>query len=634
VQVVTDKTWKTHPSPTTLLGVWDFMHYGGELYDANREIPNWSRPDLDASTWKPARVFHPHLELSAQMVEPNRLVSLLQPVAVEPLGKDVYRVDMGRNFAGWVEVDVRGRPGTRIDLEFSERKEEAMTHRLHSAYILGPAGKGTFRNHFNYSVGRWITIRGLDHPPRPAEVRGYLVRTGYERAGHFACSNPLLNRIYETTLWTFENLSLGGYVVDCPHRERMGYGGDAHATILAGLANYHLGALYTKWAQDWRDVQEKDGDLPYTAPTYWGGGGPAWCGFCITMPWEVYERYGDRRLLEDNFPTMQAWLRFLETKSNKDLLVRWGGEWDFLGDWLWPGADGVNGDTRETLFFNNCYWIYNLETAARVADVLSQHDAAAGYRRRAEQVRRAVHQAFYNPKDASYVNGMQAYLALALLVDLPPAKDRPAVWKRLEQEILVHRQGHIGAGITGGAMLFRALQRADRPDLVLPMALKEDYPGWGDMLRQGATTFWESWEGKLSLLHSSYLYIGGWFHEGLAGIRPSPAAPGFQHFIIKPGVFARDSVDWVRGSYDSLYGEIRSDWQWKDGKLRLEVVVPVNTTATVYVPATDPSAVTEGGQPLKQAEGVKQVGTDKGFVRVEVGSGKYTFVSPEPAVAP
>ncbi|SPE58887.1 Alpha-L-rhamnosidase protein (fragment) [Verrucomicrobia bacterium] len=351
-QIVTDETWKTHASPNWLLGLWSDRDYGGELYDSRAEMPDWCKVDCDESLWNPSVVFHPRLAVSSETSEPNRLVKEIKPVAIKEVEKGVYCVDMGINFAGWLECQVAGQPGDRIRFEFSERKEVAMTHKMRAAYVIGASGKGTFRNHFNYEVGRWIRISGLRHEPAADEIRGWLVRTDYARAGAFECDQPLLNRIYNTTLWTFENLSLGGYVVDCPQRERMGYGGDAHSTTRTALDNYHLGAFYTKWIEDWRDVQETNGSLPYTAPTYWGGGGPPWSGFCITLPWELYRHYGDIRILEENFAMMRRWLAFLETKAEKDMLVRWGGKWDFLGDWLWPGASGVNGDTRETLFFN------------------------------------------------------------------------------------------------------------------------------------------------------------------------------------------------------------------------------------------------------------------------------------------
>jgi alpha-L-rhamnosidase len=648
--IATGPSWRTHPSPNTLLGVWDFMHYGGERYDANRELPGWAAADLDDSAWKPATVFAPRLTLSAEMVEPNRREKAIRPIAIRQQPGGDYRVDMGVNFAGFVEIDLRGKPGKQIDIQFSERADQAMTHRLHSAYVLGPSGKGTFANRFNYSVGRWITIKGLDAPPDPAGVRGWLVRTDYRPAADFECSSKLLNDIYATTRWTFENLSLGGYVVDCPHRERMGYGGDAHATTETALNSYHLGAFYTKWAQDWRDVQgnaaswgvdikagqngagglSQEGNLPYTAPTYWGGGGPGWSGYCVTLPWLVYRQYGDVRILQQGFPTIRRWLAFLDSKSSGDVLVRWGGQWDFLGDWLWPGAKGVNGDTPETLFFNNCYWIYNLQTAAQIADALGRPDDAAAYRKRAQSVRRAVHARFFRPQDNSYVDGLQAYLSIALLVGLPPDDVRPAVWKRLEDEILVRRRGHIHAGITGGYFVVKNLVDAGRDDLLLAMAAQKDYPGWGDMLRQGATTFWESWEGDNSLLHSSYLHLGLWFLEGLGGIRPDPDRGGFHNFAIRPGIFQtpRAGLQWVQARYESLYGPIASRWTLGGNQLEMSVTVPPNSTATLLLPAADASAIRESGRPLAASPGVKSAGLHGGRAVLQLQAGTYHFQAP------
>ena len=645
VRVVTDDSWRAHPSPNTLLGVWDFMHFGGERYDANREIPDWCEADFDDSKWERATVYSPKLMVSAEMVEPNRKIKQVRPVAVEEVKPGLYRVDLGVNVTGWLEADVRGKPGDQIGFKFSEQSAAEMTHRLHSQYIIGPSGKGTFRNRFNYFTGRWVTVEGLKYKPALSDIRACLVRTDYARAADFECSNELLNKIYDTTLWTFEDLSLGGYVVDCAHRERMGYGGDAHATTECGLNNYSLGAFYTKWSQDWRDVQggsaawgtaEKaavqdaieSGNLPYTAPTYWGGGGPGWSGYCVTLPWEMYERYRDTRILEENFPTIQRWLAFLETKAKENVLRRWGGEWDFLGDWLWPGAKGVNGDTRETLFFNNCYWIFNLQTAARIADVLGKKADAEKFRTRADEVRQAVHREFFISSVNSYVNGFQAYLALALLVDLPPQDVRPAIERRLEEEILIRRHGHIHAGITGGAFVYKTLLALDRQDLLFTMANKDTYPGWGDMLRHGATSIYESWDMDNSLCHSSYLYIGTWFIEGLAGIKSDLENPGFQHFILKPGIVDDPSLTWVKAHHDSIYGHIVSDWSLDDKRnLTWNVTIPPNTTATVFLPAADEKTATEGGQALAEAKGVTPIGAQPGHVILELQPGSYEFQS-------
>jgi alpha-L-rhamnosidase len=645
LSVGTDAAWKTHPSPNTLLGVWDFMHFGGESYDANRELPGWNTASFDDSQWQNAVVYHPQVVLSAEMIEPNRCIRKITPVSVAEVAENTWRVDLGVNMNGWFEMDIDGAPGDVVAFEFSERQDQPMTHRLHSRYIVGPSGKGTFKNRFNYFTGRWVQVKGLKNKPSLDSVRAYLVRTDYRRTGHFECSNDLLNRIYDTTLWTYENLSLGGYVVDCSHRERMGYGGDGHATTETGLDNYDLGAFYSKWSQDWRDVQGKtsvwgtenatgddkdhDGNLPYTAPTYWGGGGPAWSGFCITLPWEVYQQYGDTRILEVNLPTIEKWLSFLETKSADDMLVRWGGQWDFLGDWLWPGAEGVNGDTTETLFFNNCYWIYNLTTAAKICDVLNRPDLASKYRRRADSVRRAVDSKFYNPAENGYVNNMQAYLAVALLVDLPPDDIRPKVWKTLEDEILVHRKGHFWGGITGGYFITEALTRFDRPDLMLEMVSKDTWPSWGDMLNKGATSIWEAWDGSNSLLHSSYLFVGAWFIEGLAGIRPSDDHPGFRQFVIRPFITSAADLNWVKASYESIYGEIKSEWKTDGDRITLNVVIPPNTSAEVYVPG-DIKSITESGKPAAKAKGLKVVSTADKLVVFKAAPGSYTFTSTRP----
>ncbi|MBZ0258273.1 family 78 glycoside hydrolase catalytic domain, partial [bacterium] len=494
--LVSDESWRTHPSPNTMLGIWNFMNFGGELYDANKEISDWCDARYDDSAWKQATVYQPKLIVSAELLEPNRKVQEIKPVAIETLDDGSYRIDMGVNYAGFFEMDVKGEPGQRIDFEWSEREEDLMTHRLHSAYIIGPKSKGKFENRFNYGSGRWVHVKGLASKPKLSDAKGYLVRTDYRRVGHFESDDELLNNIYDTVLWTYENLTVGGYVVDCPQRERMGYGGDGHATIDCGLNNYDLAAFYRKWGQDWRDVQKPSGDLPYTSPTYWGGGGPAWSGFCITLPWDNYRRYGDKRILEENYPTMQRWLAFLETHQKNNLMVRWGGEWDFLGDWLWPGAEGVNGDTRETLFFNNAYWVYNLRAAAMIAEILGDAQSAKSYLERSKEVSNAIQKEFYNPEDASYVNGFQAYLAIALKTHIMPEPLREKVWDRLEKEIFEVRKGHIHAGITGGAFLFKTLNQFEKNDWIYEMASKEDYPSWGEELKRGATTIWEDWEGR------------------------------------------------------------------------------------------------------------------------------------------
>lgn len=643
VLIQTDNTWKTHPSPNMLLETWDFARMGGELWDANKEIPDWNALTCNDSDWKQATVYHPDLVLSAQMVEPNRALTPVKPVAIEARPDGSYRVDMGVNFAGWTAVKLRGKPGDKITFQYSEREKMDMTFNLHSAYIIGKEGHGTFHNRFNYSSGRWITIRGLSYKPSLDDIQGWLVRTNYEPAATFSCSDSLQNWMYDRIRWTYENLSLGGYVVDCPQRERLGYGGDAHSTCETGMFNYHLGAFYTKWMEDWRDVQGTEsivgnmydtsfahkavmsgrylhkGILPHTAPTYSGGGGPAWGGIVVSLPWYVYQQEGDKRILEKNFEMISLWLEFLDTQTKDNLLQRFGGNWDFLGDWLWPNAtaEGMNNNSPQTLCLNNCYRVYNLRTAARIARVLGRKANAEEWEKKAKLASDAINTRFYNAGDHSYSDSSMGNLAAALLAEVPPADLRPLVMKRLENEILVKRNGHIHVGITAGALLFKLLREEGRDDLIYSMTSQTTYPSWGYMKANGATTIWEMWEKDLpghSLLHSSYLYPGAWYINGVAGIRQDPASDkGYRKFIVRPPYLKADQIAWAKATYESSAGTIKTDWRREGQQLTLNVTVPPNCTALVELPGK----VTFNGRVLKK-------NSSKGYV---LEAGTYSLLS-------
>ena len=571
-------------------------------------------------------MYTPGIQVSANCVEGNRLIGTLKPVSVEKLDSGLVKIDMGCNYTGWLRFKMKGAAGQRVNMRWSERPDKENTFFLTSSYIFGDSGEGTFEHRFNYATGRWIYVDGLDYLPEAEDISGYVITTDYERAGSFKSDNELFNRIYDTALWTFQNLSLGGYVVDCPQRERMGYGGDGSATLNMGLGNFGLGALYYKWAADWRDVQREDGWVPYTAPTYWGGGGPAWSGFIIYMPWEVYLQYGDKRVLEETYPAMQRWLGFLEKNSKDSILVPWGPYIEFLGDWLRPGSTG--GTPEEDLCLNNCYWVYNLELAAKVADVLGFSSDADTWRGRAAEVRAATNARFLNPEDGTYASGLQAYQAMALLAGIPTEEMQKEAWKRLEEDILQTRNGHIHAGITGGAFLFKALQKAGRNDLIYPMVAARDYPGWGDMLSRGATTFWEDWEGdgskNHSFLHSSYLYVGNWFIEGLGGIKaPGESAHrGFRHFVIEPGYLPGEKgLTRVESSYDSIAGRIVSNWEVRHHKMFAKVVVPPNCTAEMKFPVSLEN-VFESAEPVTKVKGIQLKVREQSLI---LGSGTYFF---------
>lgn len=653
--LVTDESWKTQDSPNKLLGIWDFGRMGGEIWDAGKEIANWNTLECDETNWKSAVVYQPNLILSAQQVEPNRLFDEIKPKEIVARPDGSYRVDMGVNFAGWTSINVSGNPGDTIEFLFSEREQNDMTFSLHSAFIIGDAGKGTFKNRFNYSSGRWITIKGLKNKPALSDVKGWMVRTNFADASHFECADTLQNWIYNTVKWTFENLSIGGYVVDCPQRERLGYGGDAHATCETGMLNYHLGAFYTKWMEDWRDVQGTEsvvgnmhdpkwarkgimsgrplhpGILPHTAPTYMGGGGPAWGGISVSLPWFFYEQYGDKTILSKNFELVSKWMDFLDTHTKDDMLVRFGGDWDFLGDWLWPGAtaEGMNNNKPQTLFLNNCYRVFNLRTAAKIARVIGKHEAALRWEQQAAASSAAIHAKYYNAGDHSYSDSSMANFSAALLADVIPIPLKTAVMKRLEKEIMEVKKGHIHVGITGGAMLFKLLREAGRDDLIYAMTSKTTYPGWGYMKENGATTIWEMWEKDLpghSLLHSSYLYPGAWFIDGLAGIKRYENNPGYSRFVLRPPLLTASQMKSAGADMESPAGLIKSMWKRAGGKLMYKITVPPNALAILQIPEA------EAGKASGDIKHVKELGLKSGFKEYELMAGTYHLSFDAPGV--
>ena len=640
VRVGTDESWKTHPSPSMLLGWWDNGHYGGESYDAGREIPNWHRPDYDDASWEPATVYQPKVEPSAALVEPNRGVEVMTPVSTQEVEPGVWRADFGRVFTGMLYCEVQGAPGSTVDFQIAEVPPEGAaghysTTSCHNRYVIGPDGKGVFRSRFNYFVGRWVTIRGLAAAPQPGALRAWRVRPAYDRAAQFACSSPLLNDIFETTLWTFENVSVGGYVGGDQSRERVGATFGC-ADFLSGLWAFRLGGFLSKWLRDFRDAQFDDGYLPAGVPyNHATGGCPSAQFSAANMPWAVYRQYDDRRLLERNHAMMVGWLDWIGKHAQDGVISRWDeNPWRFLGDWVAPGIpmswEGAiaYADMPETQFFVNCFHVYTLRTAARQATALGRADEASRWARRAEDVAAAVHRKFFKPDENSYVNGGQSSLAIALAAGVPPPELDAAVSAILAAQIVEHDQGRLDAGQLGLTFLFMALHERGRDDLVLRMMNSREYPGWGNMLDRGATSWWEDFEGDTGMQAFSYLHPPFWLMQAVAGLNPHPESPGFQRFVVRPGVTDDPSLTWARCSYESEWGRIETGWRREGGHFELDVTVPPNTTATVHVPAAGRSSVSETRGALQQEDIVRWLREEAGFVVFEVKPGRHHFVAP------
>jgi len=645
-RVKTDLSWRTFRSPVTPFGKFP----RGEIYDARREQTGWSLPGFDASAWQAvAPVKVPALVLSAQMVQPNRVTDTIQPVSVVKLTTGEYVYDMGKNLTGWFRIRLRGKPGDEIGLTYYAGhlgKDNKLGENMNQEdrYICAGSGKEVFCSQLNYRAFRYVKLSGLSSEPKLEDAEAFLIQTDTAATSTFECSNDLLNRLHQAVTYTHRCLTLGGVQVDCPHRERLGYGAEGQASMTQALLNFDTGAFYTKWVRDFRDGQDpQTGSVPYTAPYRIGsGGGPAWSGACVVMPWNMYVYCGDRRILSDGYDAMRRWIEFLESKSRDGLLayytLRKPGIWEFLADWASPRrkedtlpCSGHWPTREEDTFFNNCTYYHNVSLLAKIARLLGKQADAERYVSKAAALKTAINQRFFDAEHGQYTSGeqQQTYLAFPLLLDLVPAEHRQRVLGNLIDDVVTTRGGHLDTGVLGSHYLLDALMNEERSDLIHRMTTQRTWPGWGFMMAQGASTLWEHWLPGDSSIHNSFLSIGAWLIQGIGGIRADERAPGFRRFTIKPSVVG--DLTFARTTYDSACGRIESAWRIEDEAVRLDVLVPVNTTATVYVAADGVDDITEGGVPAATARGVRLLRLQDGHAVFEVASGRYAFVARRPA---
>ena len=660
VEIVSDETWKCTASPYTTLGPWCWDQFGGERYDARLNNPAWNTTDYDDSQWAGVEVTSPpDSPAQSQMCPQNRIGQRIPAVACRDMGNGRWEVDFGTNLSGWLRMRLPPlTTGQRIVIRYADQRDKPSPPKdappgtiwtgsdetfetaggtiryqtFHQADEFISAGRPgeEFCSKFNYHGFRYAIIEGLPTKPSLSEVEALLIESDLESVGSFTCSNELLNRIYRLNLWTIRCLNLGGYMVDCPHRERLGYG-DGQVSAETCLMNLWMPNFYAKWLGDWRDGQDrKTGDLPHVAPRVNpdGGGGPGWGGSLAALAWRTYLHYGDRRVLEESYDAMRRYVDYLEGRCVNGILRTYGGKWDFIGDWVPPGR-GMDTSkwpsAHSNEIFNNCYRVYLWELLEKAASALRREDEVRRCRAKLGEIRPLIHQAFYDPSKHTYVLEEQPYQCFPLLVGVVPPSERNAVLRTLENGILGQRGGHLDSGMLGTYFLIQYLPTIQRNDLLFTIANQKTYPGWGYMLEQGATTMWEQWNGYSSQIHSCFTSIAGWFHNGLGGIQPDLAAPGFKNTIIRPAVVG--DLTWVKSSHRSIHGTIVSNWRCEKDIFTLDVTIPANTTATVYVPTSIAQSVTEGGHPVGKAEGVKYLRTENGCSVFTVKSGKYSFAS-------
>jgi alpha-L-rhamnosidase len=642
--VATDQSWRMTPGPIVRNNL-----YLGEIYDARRELPGWDRPDFSGAAWaKAAIATEPVGMLQAEMQPPIRVTGKLKPVARTEPKPGVFIFDLGQNFAGWARLRVRGPAGTKVKLRYGEllypngtlnvmtsvcgqikngaenRENECPQLAYQSdSYVLSGRGDEVYLPHFTWHGFRYVEATGYPGTPSSAAVEGLRLSADLQEAGTFACSNEQFNRIQTMVRWTFLS-NVFSVQSDCPHRERFGYGGDAVATCEAFMLNFDMAAFYAKMVRDFADAALADGSLTSVAPTVGFENEDQYRGQTVAIGWQIvfpvlqdrlYRYYGDRRLIQEQYPVARRQLEFLRTKAKNHIFTECIGDHESL-------------DPKPIALTSTAFYYHQAMLVARFAKLLGKDDDAERYRQLAARIRQAFIGKFFHAETGRFDAGTQACQAFALHYNLLPPEHRQAVLKVLVDEVQEHHQGHVAAGIFGTQLLLETLCRLGRPEVACGIVNQKTFPGWGHMLDRGATTLWEHWEfsdNVFSHNHPMFGSISQWFFEDVGGIRAEEAAVGFNRIVIRPGVFG--GLTYAKARYDSIRGRVVCDWQLRDGRLHMNVTIPFGAVATVYVPTSDVSSISEGGRPISQVPDVKCLAPEPATGVFRVSGGNYRLES-------
>ena len=643
--ITTGPGWTTCGGPTLRNNV-----FLGEERDARLALPGWDRAGFDASAWKSVRVADaPLVPLKPLLaMPPVRAAAPLPAVAVTTTTPGVHIVDFGKNFTGVPELDLRLPAGTRITLRYGEiLNADGTLNPLTSVcgqikgtqkgadgrevsiggpgapavawqqdvYIARGGGLETYRPDFTFHGFRFMEITGLPEMPATTAFRGIPLHSDLPDVGSFSCSNELLNRIQEITRRTFLN-NVVSVQSDCPHRERFGYGGDIVATSEAFLMNFDMAGFYAKTVRDFSDAALPDGDFTDTAPFV----GIHYCGvgWAMAQPLlleQLYQHYGDRKLIEEQLPAAVRWFD-LEASKRENGLVTEG-----LGDH--EAMKRIAGPVMLTPMF-----IDTARRMSRLSHIIGNEKDALRFDQMAEVSAGFWTSKFIDTETGKVGGGSQPEQACALGFGAAPAVAQKAVFEQLVKDLTAPDDGpRLTTGIFGTRFLLEQLSRHGRHDLAYALAARKTFPSWGWMLENDATTLWETWEksdNTFSLNHPMFGSISAWFFRWLGGIQAADDAVGFDRLAIRPQIVK--GLDWVKCSHRSIRGLVESNWSVTATGTEFEITIPPDSIATIELPAAAGDVVTESGRPLAEAGGLTVLPPGPSVHRVQAGGGHYRFV--------
>jgi alpha-L-rhamnosidase len=635
--IISNTSWKTTAGPITFSSI-----YGGEDYDATKEQNGWDRPLFNDKSWKKAIVVNGPKQLDAESTEPVKIFDVFTPKKTTQPKPGIWVFDLGQNASGIPRITVRGKKGDSVTIVPSELldKDGIATQKNTGVsgktgyghwytYVLKGDGEETWQPRFTYYGFRYLQVEGAvpqteSNPgnlPQIISIKGLHTRNSATRVGEFSSSSELFNRTNALIDWSIQS-NMVSVLTDCPHREKLGWLEEDHLMGNSLQYNYDLAALFKKITNDMREAQTDDGLIPEIAPefTVFGGGfrdSPEWGSSSILLPWYVYQWYGDKQVLAENYSMMQRYVEYLNKQSEGHILSEGLGDWYDLG----PEHPGVSQLTSKGVTATAIFY-YDLTTLSKIATLLNKPDDVKKYDQLAIKVRKAFNDKFFNKTTKEYDTGSQTANSMAVYMKLVEPEYKAAVVDNIVKDVRNHNNS-LTAGDIGYRYLLKVLDDEGRSDVIFDMNNRSDVPGYGYQLAKGATALTESWQALSGVSNDHFMlgHIMEWFYAGLAGIKPADDAVAYNKIIIRPEPVG--DITSAKGSYHSVYGTIKSEWKKQANEFDMFVEIPANTTAVVYIPAKASAKITEHGKTLPVVK------RENGRALIKVGSGTYYFKATE-----
>lgn len=635
--VATDGSWKSETGAITYSEI-----YNGETIDARKEKLNWNTNNYDDNSWTAVQVKdYPLTNIVTTVNEPVKKQESFKALKIitTPAGEKV--IDFGQNLVGWVEMKVTGRAGDSIVLSHAEvldKKGNFYTENLRAAkaqnkYILKGGSAETFHPYFTWQGFRYVKVEGYPGELKPENFTAYALYSDMKPTGIFNTSDALINQLQHNIQWGQKGNFLD-VPTDCPQRdERLGWTGDAQAFSRTASFNMNVNNFFAKWLRD-VEADQLDGLVPHVIPNVLGkdGNSAGWADVATIVPWDMYVAYGDKRILATQYNSMKAFVESVRRTTKDDL---WNTTWHF-GDWLFyrpfDDNDGSSAVTDKHLIAQ-CFYAHSTQLLINAAKVLGNNADAASYTDLLQRIKAAFNRE-YVTATGRLVSGTQTAYVLALQFDMLPENSRKQAAGRLAENIKRYHN-HLTTGFLGTPYLCHVLTRFGYNDLAYTLLMQDTYPSWLYPVKMGATTIWERWDGiktdssfqtptMNSFNHYAYGAIGDWMYRKMVGLDTYEDGVGYKHIQVKPyigGPFAYASA-----SLQTYYGTLSNAWKKDSVQINMQVKIPANTKASIYIPGTDVDKITENGAPLSSSKAIKVKGQEEGYTVVETGSGHYNFV--------